>query len=811
MSKNKLNRKWEVLLVHHSHTDIGYTHSQEIIEFYHVNFIKQAIEIAESLRADNRENEFVWVCEAFWAVEQFLKEVDDEWKKRFEVCVKNGSIEVTGNYLNMTELVDEKILKNQIKKSVDYGKSINKEIKSAMTADINGYSYGYIDALKENGIENLLSCVHTHHGMYPLFRKHGPFYWESEKGNKILVWNGEHYQFGNEFGIVKTATASYVHRDDLQATFTQDKRKEYGEIRMFRFLKSLEDQNYEYNFIPITILGISTDNGSPNKEIVDFVNWWNEKFGEEVTFKMATLDEVFDRVKNDNAEIPTYSGDWPDWWSFGVGSTPHDLKIYKEAQRVLNTTKLLDEDSKISDDKLVSQCEDMLMLYAEHTWGHYSSVVDPWNSFVNLLDCKKSGYAIKAHEVAMRNYIKVLEAKGMNSLKPDRPLKYKVVNPHNRKVTECVKLALDPWEKSNKTYVVKDENNNKYKSQFEEHPGGICVNCVLTLEPKEERTLFINIEENPIEYLKIKNQSYCVQRCDDIFLYDDPREVIKYDNVYENKHVKISWDRERGIIGWFDKVNGVELFDNTSKVGAFMPIYELTKAKGQTTSDQFAVRALGRNMRGSNHEVFYPKIKDVKISEIGDVYGKITFDLELEGIKVIRVVLKVYNEMNKVDVVVMMNKESEWNPESVFIALPFALNNKKMDLFCEKTGAVIQVKKDQLLGTNCDYNLVQDGVGLLEDSYGISISMPDSSLIYTSKLQYENAKKLYHKDYTNPKEYELYSWVMNNIWETNFKASLGGFIEFNYSVTWENNINNKYELASDNNEMNIGFVNYRID
>ena len=128
MSKNKLNRKWEVLLVHHSHTDIGYTHSQEIIEFYHVNFIKQAIEIAESLRADNRENEFVWVCEAFWAVEQFLKEVDDEWKKRFEVCVKNGSIEVTGNYLNMTELVDEKILKNQIKKSVDYGKSINKEI-----------------------------------------------------------------------------------------------------------------------------------------------------------------------------------------------------------------------------------------------------------------------------------------------------------------------------------------------------------------------------------------------------------------------------------------------------------------------------------------------------------------------------------------------------------------------------------------------------------------------------------------------------------------------------------------------------------
>ena len=52
---------------------------------------------------------------------------------------------------------------------------------------------------------------------------------------------------------------------------------------------------------------------------------------------------------------------------------------------------------------------------------------------------------------------------------------------------------------------------------------------------------------------------------------------------------------------------------------------------------------------------------------------------------------------------------------------------------------------------------------------------------------------------------------MNNIWETNFKASLGGFIEFNYSIMWENDISNKYELAMNNKEMNIGFVNYRID
>ena len=61
-----------------------------------------------------------------------------------------------------------------------------------------------------------------------------PFYWESEKGNKVLVWNGEHYHFGNEFGIVKTATGSYVHKDELRDSFTQDKLKNMG-IKSYMF------------------------------------------------------------------------------------------------------------------------------------------------------------------------------------------------------------------------------------------------------------------------------------------------------------------------------------------------------------------------------------------------------------------------------------------------------------------------------------------------------------------------------------------------------------------------------------------------
>src|SRR5690606_6551379 len=54
-----------VYVVHHAHTDIGYTHGQSRIVHWHRDFIRQAMAIA-SRRAD-----FAWTCEALYPVEQF--------------------------------------------------------------------------------------------------------------------------------------------------------------------------------------------------------------------------------------------------------------------------------------------------------------------------------------------------------------------------------------------------------------------------------------------------------------------------------------------------------------------------------------------------------------------------------------------------------------------------------------------------------------------------------------------------------------------------------------------------------------------
>ena len=57
-----LKKEWTVYLIHHSHTDIGYTERQDKIMRYHCDFIMQAIDILNKIHAGSLEGArgFVW-------------------------------------------------------------------------------------------------------------------------------------------------------------------------------------------------------------------------------------------------------------------------------------------------------------------------------------------------------------------------------------------------------------------------------------------------------------------------------------------------------------------------------------------------------------------------------------------------------------------------------------------------------------------------------------------------------------------------------------------------------------------------------
>jgi len=297
----------KLCVIHHSHTDIGYTDLQSRIERLHVDFIRQALAIAETT-ADRRGpvfDGFVWTCESLWGVERVLAAATPDERKQFARGVVSGSIGISASYLNFNELIGYELLLESFRRGQALGRELGVAVDSAMTADINGYGWGYAEAMLECGVTNLFSCIHTHHGMYPLGKTQIPFWWETPSGGRVLVWSGEHYHFGNELGLAPGAAASYLTKDECDAEIIFHDHWGVAELRIPRYLDGLRERGYAFDIVPVMVSGLRTDNGPPSARIVDMIERWNGEHEDVCRIQMATLSGFFEELR---IEIDETSG-----------------------------------------------------------------------------------------------------------------------------------------------------------------------------------------------------------------------------------------------------------------------------------------------------------------------------------------------------------------------------------------------------------------------------------------------------------------------------------------------------------------------
>ena len=97
----------EVYIVHHSHTDVGYTDLQEQVIYNQANNIRRAVELIENgIKTNTTQKDLKWNCETWYCVEQFFKMATEEEKEKFFDLVKKGNIGLSANYLNFNDLAD---------------------------------------------------------------------------------------------------------------------------------------------------------------------------------------------------------------------------------------------------------------------------------------------------------------------------------------------------------------------------------------------------------------------------------------------------------------------------------------------------------------------------------------------------------------------------------------------------------------------------------------------------------------------------------------------------------------------------------
>ena len=79
----------EVNIVHHSHTDVGYTDLQEQVIFNQAHNIRTVVKwIMEGREMGTAQKDLKWNCETWYCVEEFLKRASEEEKADFWETVR---------------------------------------------------------------------------------------------------------------------------------------------------------------------------------------------------------------------------------------------------------------------------------------------------------------------------------------------------------------------------------------------------------------------------------------------------------------------------------------------------------------------------------------------------------------------------------------------------------------------------------------------------------------------------------------------------------------------------------------------------
>ena len=226
-----------------------------------------------------------------------------------------------------------------------------------------------------------------------------------------------------------------------------------------------------------------------------------------------------------------------------------------------------------------------------------------------------------------------MAAKGEATISPDREKLYKIINPHNNKVKDSVKIYLEFWEfiddikfKLGDQIEVIDEKNGKVlKSQVIRIARAYQIEVMVELDAKEESIIRLR-NKGDKAFNTIKNHAYIgAEGVEDIA--NESQHKVNH-NCLENDFYKIIFDENEGIVSIKDKLDDSELIRSDSQYTAFQGIYEITNIKTTACEER---RQMGRNRKSVSTKRYTSRLNNISIVENGEVFVTVVLNYELEG------------------------------------------------------------------------------------------------------------------------------------------------------------------------------------
>jgi hypothetical protein len=365
-------------VIHHSHTDVGYTDLPSVTRDLQKRYLDSAID------ACDRNPSFHWTAEAILTVDDWWRGRSPSQRERLVSLVHSGRMDIMALPFNQTPFQNAMQWDQMLSwLPRDVWQTLNP--RATMQNDVNGFPRAGAIRLLDRGITHLLMGINADSGGPP-FRRPSAFWWKMPDGRRMFVWLGDHYGTAYSYfearnwirgGRAENTALGPPRPGDVLRTDEESLRAAH--THLLSRLARLESEGYDY---PTLLLSYTNqwryDNDPPFPPLANFIDAWNRlDLQPSLRFTTAT-DAVFSMAKEVGERLRTLEGEWTDWWANGDASGPRELAASRAAKRSMIAAVApvwgpMPESARPDVEAILKD----LCLFDEHTWGADSSIREP--------------------------------------------------------------------------------------------------------------------------------------------------------------------------------------------------------------------------------------------------------------------------------------------------------------------------------------------------------------------------------------------------------------------------------------------------
>ncbi|MDQ2946995.1 MAG: glycosyl hydrolase-related protein, partial [Acidobacteriota bacterium] len=560
------------------------------------------------------------------------------------------------------------------------------------------------------------------------WNEESPFWWQGPDGQKILFWYSRHYmQVQTLFGLPPELPAI---RESLPI-----------------FLQAYSKASYKPDVA--LIYGTQVENTDLFPSTATFASEWNQSYAYP-KLNYATFPDFFHYLEQHyGKDLPIYKGDGGPYWEDGIGSDAYFAAEDRQNQNRALSAEILSTVTHAVDANLnppaglLNDIWRNIILFAEHTWLSYNSVVQP------------------DHEESVKQL----------RVKDDRAERasLEIEDVMNRSLSQLADQIHIPAD----TLVVFNSLNWRRDALVETD---LFENPRLTdLTTQQEVPLQILYEKEKFLHVRFlaRDLPSVGYKCFRIEYGKQapPKPPVSEEQTIENSFYKITVAANSGAIASiYDKQLQRELVDGQSPYKFGQYVY-VTGGDGDSglINPFTSLPPAKLDIQGASNG----KLERVDHQPWG---SSILLTSSAVNTPIIETEILLFDNQKKIEFHYRLHKNYTTAKEGVYFAFPVALATPAF-AYAPQQGW-LDPARDLMKGASLEWFSIQHWMAAYDANVAVGIVPLDAPLASFGDINRGNWPETFQ-----PASGTMFSYVMNNYWDTNYRAGQGGDFVFRYAMT----------------------------